>query len=160
MANRIYAYNMTEFFTRGLKIYSFGDIQFKRPIALRQLLYGFLGVAVWSVPLILLLGFQFSPYFLFLTFGPPVFLGYYAIKPIYKGETLQELAKDVYVHLQEPKGWADFEPSNAKGTTEYYVEHEVWASRRRELQLLADIKERQNRGLDENPLEARRMTPA
>lgn len=133
--------NMTNFFNRELFMYSLGDIKFKKPISLKRMAYTLAFLIVWTLPIILVFGFRFNLIFLVLALAPPLFAGYYATKPAFGGKTLIDFTKTIAAFIQEPKGWVDLRPTKYLGDDVYFVENEIWISRRRELQLLADIKD-------------------
>lgn len=61
--------------------------------------------------------------------------------------------------LKEPKGWTDLNANNEIDREVFFVEHEIWISRRRELQLLADIKEQRERTQKEKKQRKWKLTP-
>lgn len=138
---RVINMNMTNTFNRELFMYSLGDIRFKKPISLKKVAYttGFL--IVWTLPMILIFGIHLNPFYAILVLAPPFVLAHFAVKPVFGGKSLVDWAKTTMKFLSEPKGWADFRPMKKLDKEVYYVESEVWISRRRELQLLADVKE-------------------
>lgn len=139
--NQIVSLNMTGFFKRELQMYALGDIKFKKPISIKQVAYILGFYIVWALPLIIVFGIQLNPVYAVLVLVPPVVLGTFAVKPIFGGKTLIDYARTAIIFLGEPKAWADLKPYAPKEV--YEVSSEIWISRRRELQLLADIIERQ-----------------
>ena len=139
MANQIVSLNMTGFFKRQLQMYALGDIKFKKPISIKQVAYVLGFFIVYSLPIVLVFGIQLNPVYALLVIAPPLVLGSFAVKPAFGGKTLIDFGKTAIVFLGEPKAWADLKPYKTK---EIFVIHsEIWISRRRELQLLADIIE-------------------
>lgn len=148
-SNRIMSLNMTNFFKRELFMYSFGDIKFKKPIALKTLAFTVGFLLIWVIPLMLIFGIPMNPIAAILYFGPPIALGQVASRPIFGGKTLIDFVKTAILYLGEPKGWADLKPFNAsKSQQTYSIEHEIWISRRREYAMLAEM-------IDATPIEER-----
>jgi hypothetical protein len=141
--NQIVSLNMTGFFKRELQMYALGDIKFKKPISIKQVAYVLGFYIVWAIPIILIFGIQLNPFFAVLVIAPPLVLGTFAVRPIFGGKTLIDFAKTAFIFLGEPKAWADLKPYKPKEV--YEVNSEIWISRRRELQLLADMIERQDK---------------
>lgn len=135
-------YNMTNFFNRELLMYSIGDIKFKKPISLKRVGYTTAFFIIWTIPLILIFGFVINVFFLAIAILPPLFIGNFAARPVWGGRSLIDFLKVSFNFLTEPKGWTDLKPNNGLGKDIYYVEDEIWVSRRRELQLLAQMKEK------------------
>lgn len=133
--------NMTNFFNRELFMYSLGDIKFKKPISLKRMAYTLGFLLVWSLPIIIVFGLRFNLLFLLFSIAPPLLAGYYATKPAFGGKTLIDFTRTIIAFVKEPKGWLDLRPTKYLGDDVYFVENEIWISRRRELQLLADIKD-------------------
>lgn len=140
--NQIVSLNMTGFFKRELQMYALGDIKFKKPISVRQVAYILGFYLIWSIPIILIFGIHLNPFYAVLVIAPPIALGTFAVKPIFGGKTLLDYVKTAIVFLGEPKAWADLKPYNPKEV--YEVSSEIWISRRRELQLLADMIEKED----------------
>lgn len=138
--------NMTNFFNRELFMYSLGDIRFKKPISLKKMAYVTVFFLVWTLPIIMIFGIQLNPIYIALLLAPPLALGHYATKPIFGGKTLIPAVKTVAKYIfTEPKCWTDLKANNELGNKVYFTENEIWISRRRELQLLADLKEKKKR---------------
>ena len=145
---RIASLNMTGFFKRELFMYSFGDIKFKKPSALKSLAFTLGFLLVWTLPLFLVFGIPFNPVAAIIYLVPPIALGQVASRPIFGGKTLIDFVKTAILFLGEPKGWADMRPFNATESQQTYTtEHEIWISRRREYALLAQM-------IDESEIEA------
>jgi hypothetical protein len=145
VANRIVAINMTNFFNRELFMYSLGDIRFKKPISLKRVAWTTVFLLVWTLPIVLIFGIQLNVFFAVITLGPPLFLGPFVAKPRFGGKGLVDYIKSTVKHIGEPKGWTDLHPTNELDRGVYFTEDEVWISRRRELQLLADMKEKRKK---------------
>ena len=139
--NYVLVVNMTNFFNRELFMYSLGDIKFKKPIALKKVAYTTAFLILWAIPLFLTFGLILNPLFLAVLVVPPIALGHFATKPVWGGRGLLDFLKTLFGYIGEPKGWTDLESNNKLDKEVLYVENEIWISRRRELQLLADIKE-------------------
>jgi hypothetical protein len=145
---RLVSINMTNFFNRELFMYSLGDIRFKKPVSLKKVAYTTAFLIIWTLPLVLIFGVQINVFFAALALGPPLFFGNVASKPRWGGKTLIDAIKTTVKFIGEPKGWTDLKASKDLDEGELFVENEIWISRRRELQILADIKEeRLNRGV-------------
>lgn len=141
----VYVANMTNFFSRELYMYSLGDIKFRKPISLKKVAYTTGFVLIWTLPIILTFGLIISPFFLAFAILPPFILGNYAAKPVWGGRGLVDYIKTLSGFIGEPKGWTDLNATNVLDKEVLFVEQEIWISRRRELQLLAQIKEEKER---------------
>lgn len=139
--NSIRGVNMTGFFNRELLLYSLGDVKMSRPIPLVRIGYTIAAIIVWTVPIWLLIGFHLNPYFFAIAFVPPVAFGIFATKPIFGGKTLIRFAITMIRYSMEPRGWTDLRENRDMGRDQYTTHHTTWISRRRELQILADMKE-------------------
>lgn len=139
--NFVYVANMTNFYNRELFMYSLGDIKFKKPIALKKVAYTTFFIIIITIPAVLIWGLILNPYFLAVIIGIPLVLGNYAAKPVWQGRGLLDFLKTIYGYIFEPSAWMDLEPSKPLEQEVYYTNHEIWISRRREFQLLADMKE-------------------
>lgn len=140
----IRAVNMTNFFNRELFMYSLGDIQFKKPVSLKKVAYitGFF--IVWTIPLIIIMGIQLNPFFAAAAIAPPIVLGNLCVKPAFGGKNLIDFVKTMAIYIPESRGgWTDLNRNANMGKDTYKIEHEIWIGRRRELQLLADLKEKE-----------------
>lgn len=142
--SRIIVLNMTNFFNRELFMYALGDIRFKKPVSLKKAAYIIVFLIIWTIPIILIVGIQFNLVFLAILIVPPVLLGNFAGKPVWGGKSLLDFLKTIITFAKEPKGWTDLQNNDMKEDV-YYVESEIWVSRRRELQLLADLDEANKR---------------
>lgn len=134
--------NLTNFFNRELFMYSLGDIKFKKPIALKKVAYITVFLIVWAIPIYLTIGVKFNPFYFAFWLGIPIVAGHVAAKPVFGGKGLIDFVKTLMTFLGEPKGWVDFNPTNTLESDVYYVEQEIWISRRRELERLANELER------------------
>jgi len=135
--------NMTNLFTRDLYMYSLGDIRFSTPISLKKVAYTTMFLLLWSVPIILIFGLHLNVYYAAIVLIPPILFGHFASKPVWGGKNLIDYIKTIFEYANEPPAWTDLYESKDK-KNKYYVQSEIWISRRRELQLLADIKEKQH----------------
>lgn len=141
---RLTAVNMTNFFSRDLLMYSLGDIHLKKPVSLKKAGYTMLFILLWTVPLLFIFGLQLNVYFVTFVIIPPFILGHFATKPAFGGKTLVDYVKSSFKFLfNEPKGWCDYRANNKLDQEVLQIENEIWISRRRELQYLADLKEAQ-----------------
>lgn len=131
--------NFTNLFKRELFLYSLGDIRFKKPIAIKRVLYTLLFIVIWTLPIFLLTGFQFNLIWVSIAFGPPIALGYYSTRPAFGGKTLFDFVKAIAIFITEPKGWTDSKGTNYITNDKYFIENEIWISRRRELEELNDL---------------------
>lgn len=138
----IHAVNMTNFFTREMFMYSLGDIKFKKPISLKKMAYTTGFFFLWSLPMVIFVGLKLNPIYLALTFAPPIVLGNLCVKPAFGGKTLIDFIRTMAIYLPESRGgWTDLNRNVAMGRDSYKIEQEIWIGRRRELKLLADMKE-------------------
>lgn len=140
----VHVVNMTNFFNRELYMYSLGDIKFRKPVSLKKVAYTTAFLILWTVPVIVFLGLQFNFLFAVLAFAPPIVLGNLAAKPVWGGRGLIDYLKTTVNYIKEPKGWTDLNANNLLDRTVYFTESEIWISRRRELQMLADMKEQED----------------
>lgn len=140
--NHILILNMTNFFNRELFMYSLGDIRFKKPVSLKKAAYVLGFLLIWTLPMFLIFGIKLNPFYLVIALVPPIVLGNFAGKPVWGGKPLFDFIKTLVKFLQEPKGWTDLK-NNKMDEEVYYSDSEIWVSRRRELQLLADLEESQ-----------------
>lgn len=143
---RLVSINMTNFFNRELFMYSLGDIRFKKPVSLKKVAYTTAFLIIWTIPIVLFFGFHLNLLFVAFALGPPFIMGNFASKPMFGGKTLIEWVKTTFRFMGEPKGWTDLNSSKTLDNGAFFVESEIWISRRRELQLLADMKEKQATG--------------
>ena len=137
----ISASNMTNFFNRELFMYSLGDISFKKPVSLKRAGYTMLGILVWSVPMFFIVGLILNPFYFALLLAPPIIFGIYSTKPVFNGKTLPDFLKTLIKYTTESKAWTDLNSAKTFGEDMYYIDQEIWVGRRRELQILADLKE-------------------
>lgn len=126
-------------------MYSLGDIRFRKPISLKKVAYTTGFIIVWTLPMILIFGLIINPFFLALAIAPPLILGNFAAKPVWGGRGLVDFIKTVAGFIGEPKGWTDLNATNNLDKEVVSVEKEIWVSRRRELQILANIREDRER---------------
>lgn len=140
--NTIKVVNMTEFFSRQLMLYSLGDLRFRKPKSLKKAGWTIALLALYSTPMLLFSGISLNVFTALIILGPPFVVGHYATKPIFAGKTLLQFITTMIRYSLEPKAWADlYADTKDMGNKIYTVMHEVWISRRRELTMLADIKE-------------------
>lgn len=139
---RLTGVNVTKFFNRELFMYALGDIRFKKPISLKKMAFTMLYLIIWTAPIIWIMGFQFNPVFLTFALVPPIAAGHYSTKPIFEGKNLVEFIRTMSKFVQEPKGWADLRNHNMETPT-LFTQSEIWVGRRRELNMLAELKQEQ-----------------
>lgn len=143
--NEIPVFNMTNFFNRELFMYSLGDIKFKKPHSLKTVAYIVVMFIIWTLPLILIFGVHLNVWFVAIAVGPPFLIGRIASKPIWNGRGLLDFLKVSFNFLKEPKGWTDLKATNTLDREVFKTESEIWISRRRELEKLADLAEEDKR---------------
>lgn len=134
--------NMTSFFKRKLFMYSIGDIRFKKPIALKKVGYITAAFIIWTIPILVIFGINLNVWYALFVIAPPIIFGHYASEPKFGGMTLIGWLKNAFEFMTTPKGWSDSGPVHevdCKGS--FKVDNEIWISRRRELQILADLRE-------------------
>lgn len=141
MGNNMLIVNMTNFFNRELFMYSLGDIKFKKPIALKKVAYVTAFLILWGGTLFALFGLMLHPMYVALLIGPPIVLGHFATKPVWGGRGLIDFIKVSAKFIGEPRGWTDLNPNNTGGSENLHTEQEIWVSRRREMKILAHIKD-------------------
>lgn len=137
--SNILVMNATEFLNRPIYLYALGDIRLKNPVPLKKAAFILTGFIVYTVPLIMIFGLIMSPFYLAFILGPPIIVGSYATKPL-GGRTIFEHANVMVEWVSEPKGWTDFK-ANSMREEKHSIISEIWISRRRELNLLAEIVE-------------------
>lgn len=134
--------NMTNLYTRDLKMYSLGDIRLGGGVSLKKVAYTTAFILLWSIPLILIFGIQLNVYYAAIVIIPPILLGHFASKPVFGGKNLIDFLTTMFNYISEPFSWTDLR-ENRERKPNYYVSSEIWISRRRELQYLADLKEKE-----------------
>ena len=142
--NYVPVVNMTNFFNRELFMYSLGDIKFKKPIALKKVAYTTAFLIIWCIPMVLTFGLALNPIYLAFLIGPPLVLGNFATKPVWGGRGLVDFLKTLTKFIAEPKGWTDLNAAPKTDKEVFYVSNEIWISRRRELQILANLDKESN----------------
>lgn len=140
MNGQIVALNVTQFFHRTKFLYAFGDFSLKKPIPLDKAAFIFGFVMVWSLPIFLLFGLKLEPFYLAFLIVPPIVLGHYATKQVFNGKTMIDFGDTLIEWAQEPRGWTDSK-KDSMNETAYTITSEIWLSRRRDLQVLADLVE-------------------
>lgn len=142
--------NATAFFNREIFMYALGDIKLKNPIPMRKAAHiiGFL--VAWCLPLVFVFGLHLNVFYIMFLLVPPIVLGNLATKQIFGGKGLLDFASTVTAFIGEPKGWTDWN-NNHMRQERYTISNEIWISRRRELQLLADVIEGKARLIEETP---------
>ncbi len=133
--------NMTSFFNRELFLYSLGDISLSKPVSLKKAGFLILGLMIWTLPLLLIFGLQFNPFFLALAIGPPIGLAAIGDKPLFDGRGIIDAAKVTLKYIGSKKCYTDFTVSEIHKKQEHYIKKEIWISRRRELMELAELWE-------------------
>ena len=134
--------NMTNFFNRELFMYSLGDWKFKKPKSLRKMAYTLGFLLIWTLPIVLIFGIQLNVVFAVIALAPPILLGQFASQPVFGGKTLFDFIKTTAGFVGEPRAWTDLNDANAMDRQVLDAESEIWVSRRRELQYVADLRER------------------
>lgn len=145
--NVLQVVNMRTFFSREVFMHSLGDIRFSKPIALKQAMYTVAFFGLYTLPIILIFGFQFSVYFVAIAFAPPIALGKFANQPIWGGRTLIGFIRVTIDYIGEPRGWTDHRNDSSLGKDVYKVDHNIWVSRRRELKILAALRDEKELGI-------------
>lgn len=138
---RLVSINMTNFFNRELFMYSLGDIKFKKPVSLKKVAYTTVFLIIWTLPMFAIFGLHLNLLYVAFILGPPFLMGNFASKPLFGGKTLIEATKSTIGFIAEPKGWTDLNSSKTLDNGLLFVKSEIWISRRRELQTLADMRE-------------------
>lgn len=134
---------MTWFFNRELFMSALGDIKLSKPISLKKMAYSIVFLIVWVVPILFISGLRFDLPFLVFLLAPPLVMGHFASKPVWGGKNLINWSKSLYNFLiLEPQGWADLKPMDNPDNQVFFTEHEIWISRRRELNKLFREKKR------------------
>lgn len=134
--------NMTNFFNREMFMYSLGDIKFSKPVSLKKMAYttGFL--LIWTFPMVMIFGLSVNVWFALIALVPPFVAANLCVKPIFGGKNLIEFIRTMYKFAQEPKAWSDLRKNSTMGKDVFFVEQEIWISRRRELAMLEEIRQR------------------
>lgn len=135
--------NITSFINRKSYIYSIGDVALPAPIALSTFFLFVVFFAIYTLPMFLIFGFS-GIVSLVVFIAPPVLMAIFATKPIFGEKTAINLIGSMSdFWFNEPRAWYDGNPSDGSPDL-YEVYSEVWVSRMRELQVLADIIEGRN----------------
>lgn len=137
--------NMTSFFNRELFLYSLGDISLSKPVSLKKAGFLLIGLVIWALPLILIFGIQFNPFFLALALGPPILLAAAGDKPLFDGRGIFDATKVSLRYIGTKKCYTDFAVSDIHTKPEYFIQKEIWISRRRELMELAELWEEKSK---------------
>lgn len=141
MSNAPLVVNATRFFSSESYVYSFGsDIKFKKPIPLNKMMYSIIFLIGWALPQIYLFGLNINLVYIAWLLAPPLLLANVATRPMFMGKNLFDFVNTMIEFVSEPKGSSDWWSNPMKEET-YEVSQEIWISRRRELNLLADIIE-------------------
>ena len=137
--------NMTSFFNRELFLYSLGDISLSKPVSLKKAGFLFLGIALWSIPIVLIFGFYFNLFYLALLLSVPVLIASIGDKPLFDGRGLIDAIRVTFRYIFSEKCYTDFTVTDIHKKPEYFVQKEIWISRRRELMELAELWEKKSR---------------
>lgn len=141
-SNRLISINMTNFFNRELFMYALGDIKFKKPVSVKKVGYTTVFFIIWTIPILLMFGIRFDPFYVTMAVAPPLVLGHFAAKPTFGGKSLIGWLKSTFTYIGEPKGWTDLRKSDDLDQGVFFVENEIWISRRAELYHLAELREK------------------
>ncbi len=133
--------NMTSFFNRELFLYSLGDISLSKPVSLKKAGFFILGGMLWTLPIFLVFGLIFNPFYLAFALAGPILLAVIGDKPLFDGRGIIDATKVTVRYIFSQKSFADFKASDIHRDTEYYIQKEIWISRRRELMDLAELWE-------------------
>lgn len=136
---------MTSFFNRELFLYSLGDISLSKPVSLKKAGFFILGIVVWTIPLFLLIGIYFNPFYFAFLASVPIVLALIGDKPLFDGRGIIDATKVTTKYLFSRKCYTDFTASNIDTNPEYFIEKEIWISRRRELMELAELWEQRSK---------------
>ena len=136
---------MTSFFNRELFLYSLGDISLSKPVSLKKAGFLILGLMIWTLPLVLVFGLIFNPFFLVIAIGPPIGLAAMGDKPLFDGRGIIDAARVTARYMGSKKCYTDFVVSDIHTKPEHFIQKEIWISRRRELMELAELWERNSR---------------
>lgn len=145
--NVLQVVNMRTFFSREVFMHSLGDMRFSKPIALKQAMYTVVFFAIYTLPLVLIAGLHLNVYFAAIALAPPILLGKFANQPIWGGRTLIGFVRVTASYVREPRGWTDHRNDSSLGRDVYTVDHNVWVSRRRELKILALLRDEKELGI-------------
>jgi len=137
--------NMTSFFNRELYLYSLGDISLSKPVSLKKAGFFLIGLVVWTLPMILVFGFHFNPFYLIFVASVPFLLAVAGDKPLFDGRGVIDAVRVTFKYIFSQKCYTDFTVSDIHKDPEYFIEKEVWIGRRRELMELAELWERKSR---------------
>lgn len=137
MDNGLTILNMTNFFNRELFLYSLGDLKLRKPVSLKKAAYVVAFLVIWTLPFMLLTGFRFD-ITLVIAVAPPFLIAHWATKPVFGGRGLLDAITTTAKYIGEPGCWTDFAENNLHRERRHHIQKEIWISRRRELQKLAD----------------------
>ena len=136
---------MTSFFNRELFLYSLGDISLSKPVSLKKAGFALLGVVIWTLPVVFIFGLHFNPFFLAFAALGPILLGALGDRPVFDGRTIFDAIRVTIRYIFTKKCYTDFTVSDTHENPEYFVQKEIWISRRRELMELAKLWEERSR---------------
>lgn len=136
--------NMTNFFNRELFLYSLGDVRLPTPISIKKVAIFGVAFIIWSIPFILAFGLIINLFYIVLLLGPPVLIAGVADKPWFGGRGIVDAMIVTIKYFASPKCYTDMYVSNSHKNTNYFIEQYIWISRRRELQILADLIEKRD----------------
>jgi len=136
---------MTSFFNRELFLYSLGDISLSKPVSLKKAMFLIVGIVIWTVPLVLVFGIYFNVFYLAFLASVPVLLALVGDKPVFDGRTIIDAVRVTVRYLFAEKCYTDFTVSDIHKKPEFFIQKEIWISRRRELMELAELWEKNSK---------------
>lgn len=128
--------NMTRLFDKELLIYSFFDIRLKKPARVVFILYLFLLMVIWALPLFLLL--PLNPYTAALMLSVPIGGASAMSKPIWGGKKFFSWVKTQFLYIGTSKYYYDCRAG--KKLQDAKVDSIILVSRRRDYEKLLLLK--------------------
>lgn len=133
--------NMTNFFNKDLFLYSLGDIKLSKPVSLKKVGFFLVGLIIWSFPIFSIFGLILDPIYLAFLFSVPILLGIIGDKPLFDGRNIFDATAIVVKFVFSDKCYTDTVASDTHLSPTFFIEQEIWISRRQELQELANMIE-------------------
>lgn len=136
--NPIPVLNMTQLFNKEMLIYSFFDIRLKKPARVIFILYLFILLLGWTLPLFLIL--PLNPYTAALMIGVPVGGATLMSKPIWGGKKFFSWLKTQIQFIAAPKHYYDC--NAGKKLENFIIDSKVLVSRDEDYNKLRILEQR------------------
>lgn len=130
--------NMTRLFDKEMLIYSFFDVKLKKPARVVFILYFFLLILLWTVPLAFI--FPLNPYTAALMLAVPIGGASLMSKPIWGGKKFFSWLTTQFKFISEPKYFYDCRAG--KALNDFRVDSKILVSRDRDYQKLLALEQK------------------